>query len=295
MNHEEWDIRTMPDHSGRIALRYAVWPKGRDFKRLLVFLNGRTEWIEKYHSLPKDMNLPDDVAFLTWDHRGQGASGGRRSWVESYTAYAQDTRLIIQKVAGDKPYSILAHSMGCLIALTAMIRGYINPKAAVLCSPLLQLPEKPLPSWFAKPTSAIITLLGLGHLRTGAGKHDKAPFETNKLTHDRHNFERIQATPYPCRSATFKWVHATHVACKHVRHPSVLSRLLTPIHILFSAEERVVHPKGASVWVKIARKFSGNDIKYTEIAGARHELFTESDPMRSQAISLSKEFLGLNS
>src|SRR5690606_3257273 len=115
-NH--WQIGTTVDSTKSLSIRYALYKKTTNpITRCIVYLNGRTEWIEKYSHLANDLRLPEDCGFLALDHRGQGGSGGARSWVASYDDYVNDTRLVIDLVIPGLPYAIVAHSMGGLIAI----------------------------------------------------------------------------------------------------------------------------------------------------------------------------------
>jgi lysophospholipase len=147
-----FSVRSTRSTDDRLDLRYAVhWRGTGEPERFVVLLNGRTEWIEKYDYVAKDLALPSGTAFLTWDHRGQGASGGARSYVESYDDYAEDARRIVAEAVGDKPYALIGHSMGGLIALHATLTGRLSPRALVLLSPLLGLPNEPVPRPLARP------------------------------------------------------------------------------------------------------------------------------------------------
>ena len=69
---------TLPSDHGDCKIRWGLFTQQAECKRFVLFVNGRSEWIEKYHYLPELLQLPSDCGFLTLDHRGQGASGGTR-------------------------------------------------------------------------------------------------------------------------------------------------------------------------------------------------------------------------
>src|SRR3989338_4034759 len=101
------------------TIRYGVYAKNpQAVKRYLVFLNGHGEYIEKYHYLPSDLLKNEEWGFLTWDHRGQGDSEGLpRLHVTTYEELASDAGELVSKIVDDKPYMVIAHSMGGLISL----------------------------------------------------------------------------------------------------------------------------------------------------------------------------------
>jgi alpha-beta hydrolase superfamily lysophospholipase len=285
------NIDTITDHSGQFDLRYTFIEPSKRIKSYIVFVNGRTEWIEKYPDLFSWLDLPDDVGFLTWEHRGQGGSGGQRAYVEHYGAYGADAAKIIHHVVGDHPYHIVAHSMGSLISLFATMSRMIQPQSLSLCSPLLRLPGKPLPLWFALPTSRLISWAGLGKLRTGAGKHDKVPFELNKLTQDKAAFDRIQANPFPCHSATYEWVYRSFQAIAYCHDPEHLKNFETPTLLIGGTDERVVDNAGAEEWIKRAQEHSAAHIESYWVQNGRHELFSEIEPVRMDAVHRIRQWL----
>ena len=114
-----------------VKIRVAEWGADPDTaKKRIVFVNGRNEWIEKYAHLPELLGLdPESDYFLTWDHRGQGGSEGRQSYVADYSNYASDMTVIIGDRLGDKPYQMICHSMGSLICAVALVKNQIRPIA----------------------------------------------------------------------------------------------------------------------------------------------------------------------
>jgi lysophospholipase len=249
-----------------------------------VFINGRTEWIEKNMELPELLQLPEDCGFLTWDQRGQGASGGARAFVRHYDDYVFDARKIIEEVIGNMPYAILAHSMGGLVAMYGCLSGELRPSRMALCSPLFQLPQEPVPSVLAYPIAKLFSNIGLSHLRTGAGSHHKAEFARNKLTHDYQMYRLICESPYRIPSASFGWINETFKACNEIFRNDRISSLSAPTLVLTPEFEEVVDPKGHHSWVTRAKKLAKVDVELSLIHGGRHELLSETLTIRDRAI-----------
>lgn len=290
-----WQILKMSPSKGP-SLRYGVsLPEGKtpeEMARFLVFVNGRTEWIEKYACLPADFQLEDDIGFLSWDHRGQGASGGERAFVDSYVDYAQDAQRVISKAIKRKPFIMIGHSMGGLIALYAVMAGLIQPEALILSSPLLGLPEKPLPEFLARPIAEILGRFpASSHIGSGAGGFTKGPFQSNPLTTDHDRFEFIKATPYPLGSVKFGWVRATFDAIDFVCNPANLKKYKTPTLVMCGSDERVVSPIGIQKWLVKAMDHAPARVEFDLIHGARHELFSESRDLYQRAIDLVRQFI----
>ncbi len=286
---EKFRIETVRDHKDTVNIRYGVC--GNDnADRFVFFLNGRTEWVEKYSYLPFDLKLPSNTAFVAIDHRGQGGSGGARAFVESYDDYASDLAAVVEKVAAGKPYAVVAHSMGCLIGLYAALTGKINPKCLVLSSPLFGLPDEPVPKPIAKPLSKLLTTLGFANVSSGGGNFSRSTFERNKLTHDVDLFKRMQDTPFKVPGATFGWVAATFSAVDTVFDEDRLKEFHTPTLVLAGSEEEVVDPDSIRRWVRLNSERSGLDVRYHMIAGGRHELLSEIPAIYQQAVTYIKGF-----
>jgi len=287
-----FQVETIRDGRDRLDLRYGVYYRGTgEPRRYVLFLNGRTEWLEKYVYLPEDLGLPADTAFVSWDHRGQGGSGGARAYVDSYDSYAEDASRIVQRVVGDKPYVALSHSMGGLIALYATLTGRLKPEALVLSSPLLGLPNAPVPRSVARPLARLLTLCQLGTVSSGAGSFDTIPFEKNALTHDGDLYARMQRSPYKLPGATFGWVAASFKALDTCFSPASLQRLTTPTLVLGGSKDTVVDLAALPAWVQKASRFAKVDVQLCMVPGARHELLSETRDYYDVALAAIRGWL----
>jgi lysophospholipase len=277
------------DPSNSLDLRYGTSQNASTSSRFLVFANGRSEWLEKYASIPEDLSLAADTGFMTFDHRGQGASGGARAWIDSYDTYATDMKKIIDTAIAGKPYNLMCHSMGGLISLYGIMKGLIAPRCLVLSSPLLGMPNKPLPANIAYHTASLLTDLFMGHVHTGGGRYWRPPFEENVLTHSVERYEIIQNSPYPVPSPTFEWVRASYLATRFVSAPENIAKLRIPILILCGTEEKVVDPAVIPQWVGKA-KAAGVDVDFHWIQGGYHELLVESKPILTPVLEIIRKW-----
>jgi lysophospholipase len=265
-------------------------------KKFVLFFNGRTEWIEKYGDLSQDFALKDDTAFMTFDHRGQGASTGRRSYIKSYDEYIFDIKSILDKVVGESKeeisYSIVAHSMGALIALYGIAKEVFKPTNLVLTSPLLKLPNSPLPRIIYVNLARFMCICGLSKIPSAPTSSMIPKFEKNVLTHDKKMFDIIANTPYNVGAPTFKWIKETYKATKFVNSAGNIEKLKDiPTLILKADQENAVDPNGIDDLVsKIKLNFSCN-IKIELILKCKHEILAESSETREKALSLINNFL----
>lgn len=285
-----WEFRTIASPVDSEAIRYAIWQRHQQCDRVFVFLNGRSEWIEKYDFLPQELGLKENVAFVTMDHRGQGASGGVRAHVDTYDSFAADVAAVLADAVGNKPFVILGHSMGGLIATYTTLLKKIEPLAIALSSPLFCLPAKPVPHAIARPVTALLQRFGYGTIATGAGGHGRDDFTANPLTHDFTAYRKIRSSPYPSSSPTHGWVAATFRATKEIFRPDLLREFVTPILVLAGSDERVVDPRAFSQWVRTAAHATDSPVQYDLIPDLRHELLNETIERRRAAIAKVRLF-----
>ncbi|MFV0524265.1 MAG: lysophospholipase [Acidimicrobiales bacterium] len=75
---------------------------------------------------------------LGFDNRGHGQSGGPRGHVGSFVEFVDDVEdLVVERHQLDRPVILLGHSLGGLIAATAVVEGRARPDLLVLSSPAL--------------------------------------------------------------------------------------------------------------------------------------------------------------
>ena len=279
------------DQSNNLDLRYGIQSRpGEAIDRWLVMSNGRTEWLEKYADLASDLGTSPGTGYLSFDHRGQGNSGGARAWIDSYKTYAEDMAKIIESGTQGKPYNLICHSMGCLIALTALTQDLIKPRCVVLSSPLIGMPQKPMPASMAFKLSKFLTAVKLGFVHSGGGRHMRPPFEDNNLTHSIERYDMIRNTPYPVPSPTFSWVKASYEATQEILKPEKLKKLNSPILVLCGTEESVVDIHAIQPWVQLANAHASAPVEFQWIQGGRHELLVESKPLRDQTLLAIKQW-----
>ena len=283
-------IHTIRDKSNSLDLRYAISDNAESASRFLVLANGRSEWLEKYQNLPSDLKLAKDTGFVAMDHRGQGGSGGARAWIDNYETYSDDLALIINQTTNGKPFNLVCHSMGSLISLIAIMRGLIKPRCLVLSSPLLGLPNKPMPAAAAYHTSRLMTKMFLGHINSGGGRFWRPPFEDNVLTHSVERYQVIQNSPYPLPSPTFEWVKASYEATQFAHRQENQAKLTMPILVLCGTDELVVDPSSIQRWVSSATQNTKEGVDFHWIQGAYHELLFESRPIYETVLELLKSW-----
>lgn len=288
-NARDWRFKTTRS-SGSTPIRFATYSKSDNPRGLLLFLNGRTEWIEKYSFLPQLLNLPTDIMFITLDHRGQGASGGIRADIDSYDYYVDDVKRVLQKIGLDLPLYIIGHSMGGLITLYACLKGRITPERVLLSAPLLGFNQLAMKAPLFKLALSKIRQSKLGPIPHKFYQYESYAFDGNPYTHDIERFALIRNSPYRVPPATFKWLYASLDAIDAVFNPKLIPNLKSHVMILMGSDERIVNCDAIPKWIKRAAAQTAYDISTRRIQGAKHELFNESEPYLSKVIGCTKEW-----
>ena len=190
-----------------VDVRVALWPLEGARATALIF-PGRTEHCEKYGPLAADLRGAG-LAAAAIDWRGQGLTvrprrNRRSGHVGDFAEFQADVDAMVAtaRAAGlPEPFHLVAHSMGGLIGLRALMRGAPLARAA-FSAPMWGLPLPAPRRAAAWGLSWLGAKLGLGEAATPfSGKSAEPaamPFEGNLLTTDRD---------------TFAWIkrhHATH-------------------------------------------------------------------------------------
>lgn len=274
-----------------IHVRYGVYGRSRRSKHIIVFLLGRGEWIEKYSFLYARFYDEFRRSIVILDHMGQGGSGGVPSHINSYDEYVSALCELLASEFAGRSYSIVAHSMGGLIALYGLCRDRIHPTRVMLSSPLIGLPQKPIPRLIAKPISRLFTESSLGQLSSFVKPEYSYMFIRNRLTSDKEKYQLIKNNPYAIPPPTLSWVAASFAACELIHYDRYLMHLDVPILVMYGGDEEVVCAKSIVSWTRMARRLSTSTVDVVCVPSAKHELFFENDAIFESVFSKTKSFL----
>lgn len=137
-------------------VRYRIYRYlGRE-KGIVVFLNGRSEFIEKYdvlftarHEFPKGPAKPAQTladlpfTFVTMDYEGQGGSVAGRipSHIADFDLFVEDLETLFERVPALRwhlsPVYLMGHSMGGLVAARFAQENPDRVDGLILSSPML--------------------------------------------------------------------------------------------------------------------------------------------------------------
>ena len=276
-------------------IRCAVWREGQD--GTILFLNGRTEYIEKYGLAAAGFGARG-FSFATLDWRGQGLSDSVEApsglcHVDDFDDFQQDVDAVLShltELGVPEPLFLLTHSMGGAIGLRALHEG-LPARAAVFCAPMWDIR-------FPKPARVAAALLSAAAVRLGwarrffPGGGTRSHFETagptnNLLTSDDEmfSFVRGQLRRHPELSRggpSFAWMHTALRECSRLtsgRPPRI------PSLAFLGTEERIVDPKAIR---SVCARWTGAELEM--IKGGRHELLMETETVRTQVLDRASSF-----
>ena len=276
--------------SENIHIRYATFGGKKTSSKILLFVLGRGEWIEKYESFYAYLYKKLELTILIIDHAGQGGSGGVLAHIDSYKDYVAHITQILNSHFANKKYFIIAHSMGGLIALYGTLLKQLNPIKMVMSSPLLGLPHTPIARCISRPIAEAFCKIGADRLKTFVKSEVAYKFTANRLTTDKEKYLSLKDSPYNIPCPTMGWVKQSFLATDAIFYDYNLKNLHCPIMILHGTDERVVSLISIKRWVKLARKVTHAHISLVHVNGAKHEIFSEAEDKLNFAVKATLDF-----
>jgi lysophospholipase len=283
-----------------VNLRFARWRAPAGSKGTVCLLQGRSEFIEKYFEVVRDLQARG-FAVATFDWRGQGLSDRaladpRKGHVRRFSDYDIDLETIVREVLlpdCPPPHFALGHSMGGAVLLRAARKGRRWFERMVLSAPMIALAGR-ADSFAARATARVLSLTGFGGSYIpggGATAVPSLPFEGNVLTTDPVRYARaaaiIEAAPQlGIGSPTIAWL-ATAYSCMHafadIAYPLSLRQ---PMLIVGAGQDAVVSTPAIEQFAIRLRAGS-----HVVVPGARHELMMEQDKVRGQFFAAFDAFV----
>jgi lysophospholipase len=268
-----------------MRIRAAHWrATAREPKGTVIVLHGHTEFIEKYFETVADL-LRRGFAVATLDWRGQGRSQREivgRCHVESFGDYDRDLDAFMRHIVlpdCPQPFFLLAHSLGALVGLRAARDGRVRFNRLTLTAPMLALSRLSTP-----PMGLVRTLTALGLFlgRDGRAVGNKALrarySDAAEDVRPKRIAEVLRAAPdLETGLPTVRWLHSAIQAMREVDAPSFAQGVKQPVMLIASGRDRVVSNAAIEQFTGDLR--SGAQII---VAGARHEVLMEPDPLREE-------------
>jgi lysophospholipase len=274
-----------------VTLRAARWPPPPGRKGTVCLFQGRTECIEKYFEMVRDLRARG-FAVATLDWRGQGLSDRAlrdrfKGHVNNFSEYDTDLATFMQDVVlpdCPPPHFAIGHSAGASVLIRAAYRGKRWFDRIVLTSPMIHLPSTVLLRF--EPTVArTLHLLGFGSLYVPGGSPAIAalqPFAGNPVTSDPVRYTRAAAVIEAERqlglgSPTIAWADAALRAMSEFARPNYPAHIRQPILVVAAGRDQITSAQATEDFAIHLRAGS-----HLVIAGAQHEILMEQDNYRMQ-------------
>jgi lysophospholipase len=274
-----------------VSLRAARWspPPGR--KGTVCLFQGRTETIEKYFEVVRDLRARG-FAVATLDWRGQGLSQRAlkdpfKGHLNNFAEYDTDLATFMQQMVlpdCPPPYFAIGHSTGGSVLLRAAHGGQRWFDRIVLSAPLIRLAQVQMLG-FAGPLARAMHLLRFGRLYVpGGGPEIGAlqPFVGNPVTSDPVRYTRFAAVIEADRSLalgspTIAWADAAFRAMAQFARPTYSRQIAQPILVIAAGNDAITSTAATESFAIHLRGGA-----HLLIPGAQHELLMEQDIYRQQ-------------
>lgn len=240
------------------------WPLGAGAARAVILLvHGLGEHAGRYRAVAARLN-DWGFAVRAADQRGHGASSGGRGALPSSRHLVEDLALVIDDTRCDfpgLPLVLLGHSLGGLVAASAVARGVRVVDALVLSSPALDAGLSPL----QKLLLATLSRLAPG-LRVGNG------LDADFLSHEPAVAEAYRADPL-CHDRIGARL-ARFLADEGARVLAEAPAWRVPTLLLYAGDDRLVNPAGSRAFAEAA---ADSMVSSTCFPALYHEIFNERD------------------
>jgi alpha-beta hydrolase superfamily lysophospholipase len=129
----------------RIPLTGSVWTPGQPVRAAVLLVHGIGEHVQRYAHVAKAFNAKA-FAFVGFDQRGHGRSGGRRGYTPSFETLLDDVGVMLQQAREkfpSRPLFLYGHSMGGLLVLDYVLKREADLAGVISSAPALGLGNPP--------------------------------------------------------------------------------------------------------------------------------------------------------
>jgi alpha-beta hydrolase superfamily lysophospholipase len=224
--------------------------------RTWLLVHGLGEHSGRYLALAEWLQSRGDTVHA-YDQRGHGLSSAPRGHIARPQQLVEQLVEVVEGLA--TPIYLLGHSLGGLVAASAVSRGLIEPRALVLSSPALALPLRTWQKWAVAllPHVAPNLILGNG-------------LDAEQLSHDSKVVEAYRTDPLVHDRISARLGQFLATEGEYVR--SQAPNWKTPTLLLYAGADRLVDPAGSRAFYSRA---NSDYVKAQEFTDLRHEIFNE--------------------
>jgi lysophospholipase len=297
-----WRWHSYKNRNGMITRFGSIYPESRIPSAVVVVLPGRTEFIEKYFELSREL-ASQNMAVWVLDWHGQGQSErykGRlagRGHSQDFELHADDLHDFILSYVkhacvhpdvGRIPMVMLAHSMGANIGMRFLHKYPGMFECAALSAPMLGI--KPLARLPLRGSLLLSRLLNfLSSTSYAFGQRDWAAHDPNglspPLSYDKvrnrvHESWMEKNEHLRVGGVTFGWIYQAIRSCAFLYSEAVLKSINTPLLIGLAGHDGLVD----NVVTRRAAQFLPQAM-LLEFPESGHEILMEKDAVRGQFLA----------
>ncbi|MCJ9428597.1 alpha/beta fold hydrolase [Kordiimonas marina] len=286
-------------------IRFARFPASHvlEPKGTIIFLPGRTEFIEKFL---EDVHIWNALGFAcaAMDLRGQGMSyrpypDRDKHYVRTFDTHIEDLKSFFdQKLVNKmpKPFILMGHSAGSHVILRFLAKYPGYAEAAITVAPMVRINAGPLPKFVTYGLPYVARHLGLGaayipgHTAFKEGRWGWR----KKLTHDDERFcdedffIKEKDRRLAVGGATYKWLWEALKSCDKLNDQGVPESIETPVLMIQAGEDTIVDNKAQAAFAERMP-----NVKFVVVDGAMHEILKEKDEYRAEVWQAIGDFMDL--
>jgi acylglycerol lipase len=255
----------MPSVIGRAVMSDGLelctrqWPAPDPWASLLL-VHGLGEHSGRYEHVG-DHFAAAGIDTHAYDHRGNGASDGRKGDVDRWSRYhddLEDRLAAVRATADGRPVVLYAHSMGALVAAGYLIDDRPRPDMTVLAAPGL---ETTLAAWKIALAPVVGRILPTLTLPNGV--------RMETLSRDPEVGRRLLADPLNGRASTARF--AAEAGGEQARVRAAARSIGGPTLVIHGLDDSLVPPSASEV-------FEGAPgVERRTYPGLRHEMHNEPE------------------
>jgi alpha-beta hydrolase superfamily lysophospholipase len=267
------------DASDGLRLHYRAWPVPEPRAALLV-LHGLFEHSRRYIELAGVVG-DAGVATFALDHRGHGASEGKRGHVDPFDQFIEDAARFRAEVEGrlpgGTPCFLLGHSMGGLIGIRFLETRRPPLRGAIFSAPWLGMTEQP--AWWERAAARVLN-------RVAPRFAYPSPLDPADLSHDPERVADYREDPEIFSRLTPRLFHEVQKVWDAV--PREVDRIEDlPLLFLLPGEDRVAD---AALSEALAHSIDGADVTIRWLEGYFHEVLQEVE--RAAVLAEVRDWIG---
>jgi alpha-beta hydrolase superfamily lysophospholipase len=254
--------------SGNASIYYQGWLPDGDVKAVLLVVHGLGEYSGRYMNIV-DYFVPLGYAVYALDHIGHGKSDGIREYVNKFDDYTNTLNVYFKMVKAwhpDKPFFLLGHSLGGLIATYYLLDHQADFKGAIISAPAIKIGESvsPMTITMSKILAKIAPKAGV--LALDATTISRDPEVVSAYANDPLVFHG--KTPARLAAEMLKAM---------MRVTAEVNTITLPFIVVQGSEDKLVDPGGARM---LYDKAASTDKTIKIYEGMYHEVFNEPDRAR---------------